>query len=87
MSKVIAVVVGGTPKELDLNDGATLADVRKAMEADGYQASINGDPENDDSTVLDDYEFVSFAAKVKGAAPCGKKKTVKGKGKGKPAKK
>ena len=69
MIKVIGVKVGGVPKEFDMEDGVqTLGDLRKLIGAADMQASINGDAEDDESCELDDFNFVSFAAKVKGAS-------------------
>lgn len=44
----------------------TIAQLRAQLELDdSYQATVNGEPEDDDYE-LQDYEFVAFAAKVKG---------------------
>lgn len=71
--KVFAQVIGGEVKEFNLtaNDEGvvTLADLRKAnAKFAGYQAAINGEAENDDSTELSDYSVVTFSEKVKGAS-------------------
>lgn len=59
-----AQVLGGQVK--DLNDVDTIQDVLDALELDGaYAATINGEPAEND-TELNDYEFVTFAAAVKG---------------------
>jgi hypothetical protein len=64
--KVQAQVAGGEIKQLDLNDGATVSQVRSALGvSSGYKASVNGEPSSD-SAELFDYAFVTFAENVKG---------------------
>lgn len=64
MATVQVQVVGGAIKQLDTG---TVGDVKKALEVSGYTATVNGEPK-DDSYHLSDYEFVSLAPAVKGAA-------------------
>ena len=64
MAKVTAQAVGGTAKVLE-NMG-TVADVKRELDLVSYQATVNGEPADDDYE-LDDYEFVTLSPKVKGA--------------------
>ncbi len=62
--KITAQAVGGQPKVFD--DVETVADVKEQMGLSSYQASVNGEPADDDYE-LSDYEFVTLSPKVKGA--------------------
>lgn len=61
---ITAQATGGQPKVF--NDVETVADVKEQMNLTSYQASVNGEPADDDYE-LSDYEFVTLAPKVKGA--------------------
>lgn len=62
--KITAQVLGGQPKTFDGVD--TIEDLKKKLTlGDGYAASVNGEPADDDYE-LNDYEFVSLAPAVKG---------------------
>ena len=64
MATIIAQVIGGTAKP---QTASTVGEVKASMNlGDTYQASINGEPVEND-TPLEDGNFVTFAAKVKGA--------------------
>lgn len=65
--KVFVQVIGGTPQEVSLAQGATIASL-KAVKTQfaNYQASINGNPSSE-TDVLQDYDVVTFSEKVKGA--------------------
>lgn len=66
-SKVTGQVIGGQPKVFDGVD--TVREVLELMGlADTYQATVNGDAASLDDE-LDDFSFVSFSEKVKGAKP------------------
>jgi len=61
--KVTCQVIGGT---LITHDNiATVRDAAKLMDAEGYQASVNGEPASFDQK-LEDYQYVTFAPAVKG---------------------
>ncbi len=62
-NKVRAQVAGGSEQTLD--GVSTLGDVKKKLGAEGYQATINGEPEDDDSAQLEDYQYVALAKPVK----------------------
>lgn len=62
--KVTAQAVGGQPKVFDNIE--TVGELKEQMNLGSYQASVNGEPADDDYA-LSDYEFVSLAPKVKGA--------------------
>lgn len=65
MAKVTAQVVGGALKQFDGVE--TISELREEMNlGSNYQATVNGEPA-EDTHELKDYEFVSFAQKVKGA--------------------
>lgn len=61
--KVNCQVIGGTPITHD--DVDTVRDAARRMNAEGYQASVNGEPAGQD-TRLQDFDYVSFAPAVKG---------------------
>lgn len=63
MPKVNVQVIGGAIKQIEAN---TVGDVKTAMDAGKYTATVNGEPA-EDSYVLSDYEFVALAPQVKGA--------------------
>ena len=63
MAKVNAQVTGGAIKQIEAE---TVAEVKAQLQAAGYTATVNGEPEGDDYE-LADYEFVSLAPAVKGA--------------------
>lgn len=63
MAKVTVQCIGGEPQQKEV---VTLGELKRSMDAFGYTATVNGEPEGDDY-VLSDYEFVSLAPAVKGA--------------------
>lgn len=63
MAKVQAQVVGGDIKHLEAE---TVGDIKRQLSQPSYQATVNGEPEDDDYALVD-YEFVSLAPAVKGA--------------------
>lgn len=63
MAKVIAKVVGGSPKEME---ATTVGNLKTQMGLTNHTATVNGEPEND-TYELSDYEFVDFAVAAKGA--------------------
>lgn len=63
MAKVQAQVVGGDIKQ---HEADTVASLKSALNLGNYQATVNGEPVDDDHQ-LSDYEFVALAPKVKGA--------------------
>lgn len=63
MAKVTAQAVGGALKQCEAK---TVGEVKEQLELTSYQATVNGEPADDDYE-LSDYEFVSLAPKVKGA--------------------
>jgi sulfur carrier protein ThiS len=64
-TNVVAQKLGGEKRVLD--NVNTVRDVQTQMSADGYTASVNGDPAKSD-TRLNDGDFVSLAQPVKGGA-------------------
>ena len=65
MIKVTAQVLGGEMDVLELEDGATVADVKAEMDVAGYVATVNGEPADDDFE-LAEYEFCTLSPSVKG---------------------
>ncbi len=63
MAKVYAQVTGGTMKELQAN---TVSEVKAALDAKTYAATVNGEPQHDDFE-LSDFEVITLAPAVKGA--------------------
>lgn len=63
-NKVTVQVTGAAPKVLD--NVLTVADVKKQLGLESYQATVNGDAAGND-VYLDDYSFVTLAPAVKGA--------------------
>lgn len=63
MAKVNVQPVGGEIKQVE---AGTVAELKAQLNLGTYQASVNGEPADDDQE-LNDYEFVSLAPKVKGA--------------------
>ena len=61
MAKVHAKVAGGTVKDIECT---SLRCVKEQMNADGYTATVNGVPQDDDYQLSDD-EFVVLAKPVK----------------------
>lgn len=61
-SNIRAQVAGG--QERTLNNVHTVADVKREMGAEGFQATVNGEPEGDDYQ-LENYQFVSLTKAVK----------------------
>ena len=62
--KVTAQVIGGEPQVL--TGCTTVEDAFKELDLEGsYTATVNGEPVDFDHE-LDDYEFLSFSAAVKG---------------------
>ena len=64
MASVIVKVQGAQPKE---EQAETLGELKRKLGMGTFQATINGDPENDDSYQLEDYQVVTLTEKVKGA--------------------
>jgi len=62
-NNVTACVLGGDP--VVLNGVDTVGDVKTELVVEGYTATVNGEPADDDF-VLEDYEFVSLSPAVKG---------------------
>lgn len=63
MAKVNVQVTGGTIQQ---KDAETVSDLKRMLNVDSYQATVNGDPVDDDYE-LTDYEHVALTPKVKGA--------------------
>lgn len=63
MATVTGQAVGGALKQIE---ASTVSDVKEQLNLESYQATVNGEPCDDDYE-LSDYEFVSLAPKVKGA--------------------
>ena len=63
MAKVQVQPVGGS---ITQREATTVSDLKRQMDLPTYQATVNGEPV-DDNYDLEDYEFVSLAPKVKGA--------------------
>lgn len=61
MSKVQVKVAGGAIQEKEAN---TIGDLKRLVSAEGYVATVNGEPEGDDYE-LQEFEFVSLAKPVK----------------------
>lgn len=61
MAKVQVQVAGGSIQQKEADD---IAELKEIVGASGYQASVNGEPV-DDEHELADYEFVSFSKPVK----------------------
>ena len=61
MAKVQVKVAGGTIQE---KEASCVADLARMVHAEGFQASVNGEPVDGDYQ-LEDFEFVSFAKPVK----------------------
>ncbi len=61
MAKVQVQVAGGSIQQKDVG---TVAELARQVNATGYQATVNGEPVNDNYE-LADFEFVSFAKPVK----------------------
>lgn len=68
MAKIIIQVVGGPKRELD--GVTTVGEAKERTQAQGYTASLNGNPV-EDKDVLRDFDFLSLAPAVKGALPVG----------------
>lgn len=64
MAKVIAKLQGGQPTEIE---ASTLGEAKQLMSASNYQASINGEPVNDNAYELSDYEVITLTEQIKGA--------------------
>lgn len=65
-NKITAQVLGGETKTYERV--GTVSDLRDRLKlGQGYTATVNGEPADDDQE-LNDYEFVSFAPAVKGGA-------------------
>ncbi len=62
--QVTAQVIGGDPRLIKNVDDIKELRLKLDLGSD-HSATVNGEPE-DDSYELSDYEFVSFAPKVKG---------------------
>ena len=66
MITVNGQVTGGQAKNVELEEGATVADLQAAMNLEGsYTATVNGEPASA-SDVLEAFSFVAFAESVKG---------------------
>lgn len=61
MAKVQVQVAGGSIRQVEAD---TVAEAKAAVSAEGYTATVNGDPA-DDNYELSDYEFVALAKQVK----------------------
>lgn len=61
MAKVQVQVAGGSIQQ---KNSTTIRGLKCEVNAQGYQAAVNGEPV-DDTHVLSDYEFVTFAKPVK----------------------
>jgi hypothetical protein len=61
LAKVTVQVAGGDPQQ---KEAETVADLMSSMNLEGHTATVNGEPE-DGSYELEDFEFVTFAKKVK----------------------
>lgn len=61
MAKVQVQVAGGSIQQKDVG---TVGELAKTVGAIGYQATVNGEPMNENYE-LQDFEFVSFAKPVK----------------------
>lgn len=64
MAKVQVQVAGGSIQQKDIG---TIGALKSEMGLNGYQATVNGEPV-DDEHELSDYEFVSLAKPVKAGA-------------------
>lgn len=63
---ITAQVTGGAPK---IVEACKVCDVKSKLGLSGsYSATVNGQPASEGDT-LKDYDFVSFAASVKGGKP------------------
>jgi sulfur carrier protein ThiS len=63
MATVSAKVMGGSLQE---KTASTVKELAEQLSVPNHQASVNGEPVDGDYE-LSDYEFVTFAEKVKGA--------------------
>ena len=63
MAKVTAKLIGGSLQE---KTAGTVGELAAMLGAEKYQATVNGDPADHDDD-LSDYDYVTFAEKVKGA--------------------
>ena len=63
MAKVATKVIGGQLKEMQAD---TVGELAALLGVTKHQASVNGEPQNNDYELSDD-EYVTFAEKVKGA--------------------
>lgn len=61
MAKVNVQVAGGSIQQ---KEAATVGDIKAIMGAQGYVATVNGEPA-DDNYELEEYEFVALAKPVK----------------------
>ena len=61
MAKVQVQVAGGSIQQKEVG---TVGELAAQVGANGYQATVNGEPVNDNYS-LSDFEFVSFAKPVK----------------------
>lgn len=61
-AKVIVCVIGQEPRNLR---ATTVGELKRTLGLNGYTASVDGSPANDD-TVLRDMQYVSLAPSVKG---------------------
>lgn len=61
MAKVQVQVAGGSIQQKEAD---TIGELASLVNAGGYVATVNGEPENPDYD-LSDFEFVSFAKPVK----------------------
>lgn len=64
MARVAAIVVGANEEKFITAN--TVGEVKAAMNAKTYTATVNGEPA-DDSHELEENDFVSLAQSVKGA--------------------
>jgi hypothetical protein len=61
MAKVQTQVAGGSIQQKEAD---TIGELAQMVGADGFVATVNGEPEGEDYE-LNDFEFVSFAKPVK----------------------
>lgn len=63
MAKVQVQVAGG---DIQSKEAYTVGDLKRMLDAEGYDAMVNGETESD-SYELEDFNFVVLTKKVKGA--------------------
>ena len=63
--KVDYKVLGGRPQEAELDEEATVGDLKSQLGLSRHTASVNGNPADDDEE-LNDGDFVTLSEPVKG---------------------